>query len=71
MKITIRDDYITLGQFLKFINLINNGGEAKFFLETNKIYVDDQIEIRRGRKIKPGMVVKYRKEIFEVEKNDS
>ena len=34
--IKITSEYITLGQFLKFTNVISNGGEAKFFIANNK-----------------------------------
>ena len=50
--ISIKSDFITLGQFLKFADIINNGGEAKTFLENNKILVNDEEENRRGRKLR-------------------
>lgn len=51
-KVIINTEYITLGQFLKFVKIINNGGEAKKFIATNSIYVNDELENRRGRKLK-------------------
>lgn len=56
-RIAIRDDYITLGQFLKKAAIISNGGEAKFFLATNKVVIDGQVDQRRGRKLYPGMEI--------------
>lgn len=50
----IKTEYIKLGQFLKLCGLISNGSESKFFLLDNKIYVNGELEDRRGRKIYPG-----------------
>lgn len=54
MKIVITTEYITLGQFLKFTNIISNGGDAKVFLMTTSVYVNDELEQRRGRKLRVG-----------------
>lgn len=49
--IEIKDEYITLGQFLKLSDCISTGGEAKFFLQEHEIYVNDELENRRGKKL--------------------
>lgn len=49
--IKISSDYITLGQFLKFTNVINNGGEAKHFILNNDIFVNDVLTKERGKKL--------------------
>ncbi|MDY2889395.1 MAG: S4 domain-containing protein YaaA [Candidatus Caccosoma sp.] len=54
MKIVITTEYITLGQFLKFTNIISNGGDAKVFLMTTSVYVNEELEQRRGRKLRVG-----------------
>ena len=36
-KIAISSEFITLGQFLKFINVIPSGGMVKHMLETQNI----------------------------------
>jgi len=53
-KVTITTDKITLGQFLKYKNLISGGGRAKFFLMENDVLINDELEVRRGRKLYPG-----------------
>ena len=42
MKITvnIKTDYIKLGQFLKYANIVTDGAAAKHFLSDNIIKVD-------------------------------
>ena len=57
-KIAIHSEYITLGQLLKFANIISSGGETKPYLETNKIYVNNVLEQRRGKKLYPGDQIK-------------
>ena len=56
-KIAIYTEYITLGQLLKIVDLISSGGMAKAFLATYDVWVDDELENRRGRKLYPGMKV--------------
>jgi len=56
-RIVITSDFITLGQFLKKINVISSGGEQKSFLEMNKAMVNGTIEKRRGKKLRDGDVV--------------
>ena len=53
-KIKIKSEYITLGQFIKFANITSSGGMVKTILEENKIYVNDILESRRGKKLYPG-----------------
>ena len=66
MKVTITTEYITLGQFLKLTRLISNGGDAKIFLLTTAVYVNGELEQRRGRKLRVNDVVKVKNQEFEV-----
>jgi ribosome-associated protein YbcJ (S4-like RNA binding protein) len=52
--ITINNNYITLGQFLKFTKIIVNGGEARSFLDINPVLVNNTPEQRRGKKLYSG-----------------
>ncbi len=49
--VEIEDNYITLGQFLKLTSIISSGGMAKPFLAQTEIYVNDEAENRRGKKL--------------------
>ena len=53
----ITSEYITLGQFLKFENIIESGGNVKFFLEEIPVYINNERDNRRGRKLYPGDVI--------------
>lgn len=50
-QIKISTEYITLGQFLKLADVIQTGGMAKWFLSEHEIYVNNQLENRRGKKL--------------------
>ena len=53
-RIEIKDEYITLGQFLKVADIIASGGKAKIFLNSNIILINDEEDNRRGRKLHKG-----------------
>ena len=54
VEIKISSEYITLGQFLKFADIIESGGEAKFWLRENDVKINGEADNRRGRKLRPG-----------------
>ncbi|MDY5441591.1 MAG: S4 domain-containing protein YaaA [Candidatus Enteromonas sp.] len=64
--IHITTEYITLGQFLKFANIIREGGEAKSFLASHLVLVDGVEENRRGRKLRPGNQISVAGKRFEI-----
>lgn len=53
-EIKIKTEYITLGQFLKFADIIHEGGEVGLRLAANEVLVNGENENRRGRKLRPG-----------------
>lgn len=55
--IEIHDAYITLGQFLKVADIISSGGMAKPFLQQMDVFVDNEPENRRGKKLYDGTVI--------------
>lgn len=67
-EVKIRDDeeFITLNILLKITDLISTGGQAKWFLNENDVYVNGEKENRRGRKLYRGDVIKVNKDEFIV-----
>ena len=65
-KVEIYDEYITLAQFLKIVDLISSGGEAKDFILLNKIFINDIEENRRGRKLYKGDLIKISSKEYEI-----
>ncbi|MGX7200222.1 S4 domain-containing protein YaaA [Enterococcus nangangensis] len=53
----VTHEYITLGQLLKELSVIQSGGMAKWYLQEQAVLVDGQLEQRRGRKLYPGMMI--------------
>lgn len=56
-EIKIHTDYITLGSFLKFIGIVGQGSDIKFYLSSNDVKIDNELENRRGRKIYPNSTI--------------
>ena len=47
-------DYIKLDQFLKQMQVVASGGQAKVMVQSGEVQVNDDIELRRGRKLVNG-----------------
>lgn len=60
-KVKISTEFIKLDQFLKWLAVVDSGSEAKEVILDGKVKVNDEVEIRRGRKIYP----EYKIEIFD------
>lgn len=69
-EIKINTEYITLGQLLKMTDIISSGGMAKAFLSMNDVYVNGELDNRRGRKLYHDYIIdlgKYGK--FKIKNN--
>ena len=56
-EIKIYTEYVTLGQFLKLADIIQTGGEAKVFLMEHEVIINNEVDNRRGRKLRDNDVV--------------
>ncbi len=65
--VKITTEYITLQQLLKMENIISSGGAAKYYLVENKVYVNGELEQRRGRKLYSKDQIKVGKDEFVIE----
>lgn len=66
--IKLRDEYIKLGQALKAANLVEDGVEAKLVIQNGLVKVNNQVDIRRGRKLYDGDVVSFDGQELRIEK---
>lgn len=57
IDVTISDDVIRLGQFLKLAGLIDSGAEAKAVIAEGEVAVNGEVDLRRGRQLAVGDVV--------------
>lgn len=48
MNIFLKTEYMTLTQMLKEANIISSGGQGKWYLAENTVFVDGEPENRRG-----------------------
>ena len=65
-EVKIKPPFIKLGQLLKYLDLIETGGDEKNFLENVDVYVNDEIDRRRGRKIYPGDTVIINRKHYKI-----
>jgi ribosome-associated protein len=68
MKFGITTDYIKLDSFLKGVNVVGSGGEAKIIIADGQVRVNGETETRRGRKLYPGDRVALGGHEFPVER---
>ncbi len=63
----IDTDYIKLDSFLKAVDVVGSGGEAKTLITGGMVRVNGAPETRRGRKLRPGDRVEVAGKSFVVE----
>jgi ribosome-associated protein len=56
-EVTISDETIRLGQFLKLAGLADAGSDAKALVEAGEVTVNGRVDTRRGRQLRDGDVV--------------
>ncbi|MDO4812686.1 MAG: RNA-binding S4 domain-containing protein [Eubacteriales bacterium] len=57
--VEITTEFIKLQDLLKFASLVSTGGEAKIVIAEGEVCVNGEVCTQRGKKIRPGDVVKY------------
>lgn len=58
LEVPIRDEMIRLGQFPKLADVVEDGGEAREVIERGLVFVNDEVETRRGRQLHLGDTVR-------------
>ncbi|WP_131747377.1 RNA-binding S4 domain-containing protein [Frankia sp. Cppng1_Ct_nod] len=53
-EVSIRDDVIRLGQFLKLADVVEAGSDVKLLLASGEVSVNAEVETRRGRQLVRG-----------------
>lgn len=57
--VTIRDEFIKLGQALKVAGLVESGVDAKFVIQDGLVMVNGKVETQRGKKLYDGDAVQF------------
>ena len=59
--------FIKLDSFLKAVDAVSSGGEAKVLISGGEVLVNGEVELRRGRKLYPGDRVEMGGKVYVVE----
>ena len=64
--IQIHTDYIKLQDLLKLTGVCDTGGAAKIAVQSGEVSVNGEICDMRGKKIRPGDLIAYQNQTFQV-----
>lgn len=59
LKLREGEEYITLGQLLKAVGLVDSGVEAKEVVREGLARVNGEVDTRRGRKLYDGDIAEF------------
>ena len=68
--LTLRDEFIKLGQALKACGLVESGAEAKMAVLDGLVTVNGKTELQRGKKLYPQDVVSYQGKSIRIEEKE-
>lgn len=66
-NIKIETEFIKLEQMFKLANIVSSGGMAKEIIQNGEVLVNGEVEVRRGKKLRPGDIVEFEGEKFSIE----
>ncbi|MGD8878186.1 MAG: RNA-binding S4 domain-containing protein [Syntrophobacterales bacterium] len=64
--VEIEEEPIELYKILKFENMVQSGGEAKFVIAEGLVRVSGEVETRKSRKIIAGDIIEFREEKIQI-----
>lgn len=65
-EIMINTDVIKLDAFLKWCGAVGMGSDAKMMIQDGMVKVNDEVELRRGRKLVKGDKIEINKETYMI-----
>ena len=65
-RFQLQGEFIELNVLLKLLGLVPSGGAAKAVVAEGAVMVDDEIETRLRRKLRPGQTVRFADEEIHV-----
>ena len=69
-EIPVQTDFIRLDAFLKLANAVESGGQAKAVIQEGRVRVNGEACPMRGKKLRPGDVVRFAGEGYVVTESD-
>jgi len=64
--VNIKKEPIELYKILKFENMVESGGEAKFIIAEGHVQVNGRVETRKRKKIVSGDIIEYGGEKIQI-----
>ena len=58
-EIKLKDEYIKLGQALKAAGFAGSGLDAKIVIQDGQVFVNGEVETRRGKKLFGGEIISF------------
>ncbi|MEE1018320.1 MAG: RNA-binding S4 domain-containing protein [Acutalibacteraceae bacterium] len=65
-KFKLDGAFIKLESLLKCNGLVSTGGQAKVFIQNSEVYVNNEICLQRGKKLRKGDIVKMFDDEIEI-----
>ena len=62
----ISTEFIKLDALLKYSGIASTGGEAKIIILGEEVFVNGKLCLERGKKIRPGDIVRFRNDVMRV-----
>lgn len=66
VEISLRDEYIKLGQALKAAGIAESGVDAKYMIQDGEVLVNGEKEFQRGKKLHEGDEVLCRDTVIKI-----
>lgn len=70
-EVKITGDFIKLDSFLKFVNAVSTGGEAKIVILEGQVFVNGEVCTLRGKKLHNGDLVQLNGERYLVKTDNN
>lgn len=65
-NINIKDEYIKLEQALKLAGEFSMGSDAKYAIKDGNVFVNGNVEIQRGKKLRDGDIFSYNNNEYRI-----
>jgi len=65
-SIKITGEFIKLDALLKYAQIAATGGEAKMLIQGGNIFVNGELCLKRGKKIRYGDIIRYHNDVIRV-----
>lgn len=64
--VKISTEYIKLEQMLKLSGIVGSGADAKMLIADGMVKVNGNVELQRGKKLRPGDKVEYERKMYKI-----